>query len=53
MTLKNESKSFDLFENYLYLKNAFNNDLTEELSEQNYDNYAINITENKQLSYMF
>ena len=50
---KDESKSSDLFEDYLYLKNVFNNDLAEVLSEQDYDDYVINLTENKKLSYMF
>ena len=52
MTSKNESKSFNLLEDYLYLKNVFNNDLTEVLFEQNYDDHAIDLTENKKLSYM-
>ena len=52
MTSKNESKSFNLFENYLYLKNVINNDLTEVLSEQDYDDHAINLAENKKLSYI-
>ena len=52
MTSKDESKSFDLSENYLYLKNVFDNDLTEVLSEQNYDDHVIDLTENKKLSYM-
>ena len=52
MTLKDESKSFDLFEDYLYLKNVFDNDLAEVLSEQDYDDHAIDLTENKKLSYI-
>ena len=52
MMLKNESKSSDLSENYLYLKNVFDNDLAEILFEQDYDDYAIDLTENKKLLYM-
>ena len=52
MTSKNESKLFDLSEDYLYLKNVFDNDLAEVLSEQDYDDHAINLTKNKKLSYM-
>ena len=52
MTLKDESKSFDLLENYLYLKNVFNNNLTKVLFKQDYNNYAINLAKNKELSYM-
>ena len=51
--LKDKSKSSDLFEGYLYLKNVFDNDLAEVLFKQNYDDHAINLTENKKLSYMF
>ena len=51
--LKNKLKSSDLFENYLYLKNIFDNDLTEMLFEQNYDDHAIDLAENKKLSYIF
>ena len=47
MTSKNESKSFDLSEDYLYLKNVFDNDLAEVLSEQDYDDHVIDLTENK------
>ena len=50
--LKNESKSFNIFEIYLYLKNVFDNDLTEILFKQNYDDHAINLTENRKFSYM-
>ena len=50
MTSKNESKSSDLFENYLYLKNVFNNNLAEVLSEQDYNDHVINLTENKKFS---
>ena len=49
---KDESKSSDLSEDYLYLKNVFDNDLAEVLSEQDYDDHAIDLTENKKLSYM-
>ena len=49
---KNESKSSDLSEDYFYLKNVFDNDLTKVLLEQNYHNYTINLAEDKKLSYM-
>ena len=52
MTSKNESKSSDLSEDYLYLKNVFDNDLAEVLSEQDYDDHAIDLTKNKKSSYM-
>ena len=52
VTSKDESKSSDLLEDYLYLKNVFNNDLAEVLSEQDYDDHAIDLTENKKSSYM-
>ena len=52
MTLKDKSKSFDLSENYLYLKNVFDNNLAEVLFEQDYDDHVIDLTENKKLSYM-
>ena len=52
MTSKNESKSSDFSEDYLYLKNVFNDDLAEVISEQDYDDHAIDLTENKKLSYM-
>ena len=52
VTSKNELKSFDLFEDYLYLKNVFDNDLTEVLFEQDYNNHAIDLAENKKFSYM-
>ena len=53
VTSKDRSKSSDLLENYLYLKNIFDNDLAEVLSEQDYNNHIIDLTENKKLSYMF
>ena len=52
MTSKDESKSSDLLEDYLYLKNVFDNDLTKVLLEQDYDDHAIDLTEDKKLSYM-
>ena len=52
MTSKDESKSFDLLENYLYLKNVFDNDLIEVMFEQDYDDHAIDLTENKKSLYM-
>ena len=51
-TFKDKSKSSELFENYLYLKKMFDNELTRMLSEQNYKNHVINLIENKKLSYM-
>ena len=51
--LKNESKSSDLSEDYLYLKNIFDNDLAEVLFKQDYDDHIIDLTEDKKLSYMF
>ena len=52
MTSKDKSKSFNLFENYLYLKNVFDNNLAEILFKQDYDDHAIDLTENKKFSYM-
>ena len=49
---EDESKSFELFENYLYLKKMFDNELTKMLSEQNYENHVIDLVENKKPSYM-
>ena len=46
-------KSFNIFENYLYLKNVFDNDLAEVLFKQDYDDHAINLAENKKFSYIF
>ena len=43
---------FDLSEDYLYLKNVFDNNLTEVLFKQDYDDHAIDLTENKKFSYM-
>ena len=51
-TSKNESKSFELSENYLYLKKMFDNELTKMLFEQNYENHVIDLIKNKKLSYM-
>ena len=53
MILKNKSKSSDFFENYLYLKNVFDNDLAEVLFEQDYNDHAIDLTEDKKFSYIF
>ena len=50
--LENESKSFELSEDYLYLKKMFDNELAEMLFEQNYENHAIDLIENKKSSYM-
>ena len=49
---KNELKLFEFFEDDLYLKKMFDNELTEMLSEQNYENYVINLIKNKKSSYM-
>ena len=51
-TLKNELKSFEFSENYLYLKKMFDNELTRMLFEQNYENHAIDLIKNKESSYM-
>ena len=51
-TFKNKLKLFELFEDYLYLKKMFDNELTKMLFEQNYKNHAINLVENKKLLYM-
>ena len=42
-TFKNESKSSEFSENYLYLKKMFDNELTKMLSEQNYKNHVIDL----------
>ena len=52
VTSKNESKSSDLSEDYLYLKDVFDNDLAEVLLEHDYDDHAIDLAENKKSSYM-
>ena len=52
MTSKNKSKSSDIFEDYLYFKKIFLNNLAEVLFKQNYNDYAIDLTENKKLLYM-
>ena len=52
MISKNKSKSSDFSKNYLYLKNVFDNDLAEVLFEQDYDDHAIDLTEDKRFSYM-
>ena len=51
-TLENESKLFEFFEKYLYLKKMFDNKLTRMLSEQNYKNHVIDLIKNKKFSYM-
>ena len=53
MTSKDELKSFNILENYLYLKNAFDNNLAEILFEQDYDDHAINLTKNRKSLHMF
>ena len=52
VTSKNKSKLFDLLKDYLYLRNVFDNDLTKVLFEQDYNDHAIDLTDNKKLSYM-
>ena len=51
-TSENKLKSPELLKNYLYLKKMFDNELAKMLSEQNYENHAIDLIENKKLSYM-
>ena len=51
-TFKDKSKSFELSEDYLYLKKMFDNELTKMLSEQNYKNHVIDLIENKKSLYM-
>ena len=50
--LKDKLKSFDLLEDYLYLKNVFDNNLIEILSEQNYNDYIIDLAENEKFLYI-
>ena len=49
---KNKLKSFEFFEDYLYLKKMFDNELTKMLFEQNYEDHTINLMKNKKPSYM-
>ena len=49
---KDESKSSEFFENYLYLKKIFNNELTRMLFKQNYKNHIINLIKNKKSLYI-
>ena len=49
---ENKSKSSELFEDYLYLKKMFDNELTKMLSEQDYEDHVIDLIKNKKLSYM-
>ena len=51
-TFENKSKSSELFEDYLYLKKMFDNELTKMLFEQNYKNHAIDLVKNKKPSYI-
>ena len=51
-TFENKLKLFELFEDYLYLKKMFDNELTKMLFEQNYENHVIDLIENKKPSYM-
>ena len=52
MTSKNKSKSFNILESYLYLQNVLDNDLTKVLSEQDYNDHVIDLTENREHLYM-
>ena len=53
MTLsENKLKSSDFLENYLYLKNVFDNDLVEVLFKQDYKYHAINLADNKKFLYI-
>ena len=49
---KNELKSSELSEDYLYLKEMFDNELAKMLFEQNYENHVIDLIENKELLYI-
>ena len=49
---KNKLKSFEFFEDYLYLKKMFDNELARMLLEQNYKNHVIDLIKNKKSSYM-
>ena len=49
---ENESKSFEFFEDYLYLKEMFDNELARMLFEQSYEDHVINLIKNKKSSYM-
>ena len=51
-TFENKLKSSELFENYLYLKKMFDNELTKMLFKQNYENHVINLIKNKKPSYI-
>ena len=50
--LENKLKSFKFFEDYLYLKKMFDNELARMLFKQNYENHVIDLVENKKFSYM-
>ena len=49
---ENELKSSEFFEDYLYLKKMFDNELTKMLFKQNYKNHVIDLIENKESSYI-
>ena len=51
-TFENKLKSSKFFEDYLYLKKMFDNELTKMLFKQNYENYVIDLIKNKKSSYM-
>ena len=45
-------KSSEISKDYLYLKKLFNNEKTKVLSEQNQENYVIDLIKNEEMSYM-
>ena len=47
-----EFKSFEISENYLYLKKLFDNKKARILSEQSQENHVIDLIKNTELSYM-
>ena len=49
---ENKLKSSEFFENYLYLKKMFDNELTKMLFKQNYENHVIDLIKNKESLYM-
>ena len=51
-TFENKLKSFKFFEDYLYLKKMFDNELMRMLFKQDYENHVIDLIENKKSSYM-
>ena len=51
-TFENKSKSSELSEDYLYLREMFDNELAKMLFEQDYENHVIDLIENKKFLYM-